>query len=341
MKSEADLQKPLAVHRAGSVQLFSHDAHKKTFANDNEVWRDTGLRASHESHLRPSYQDSFVGARVQTLTRSPELRSQPLTVAHEDGTARKTIGDISHPRCQDLVLSNQVRTLTPSPGLHPRSLSNALTETAPQISGDLPLRALLRAQEEVTAGSTFRVPSGSPTPEPSLQATAANMWPLGPRKRRLDQGEDKDFCKVLKIEDVEMTDTLSVYDSLPFLLARSSVQGTVTNKHHPVLDNSKIYTRKRKSHVLPKKRGRSLRVNQAEQDAFKGFEKVHTRTRVALENTQLNRNAMRTFWESDPGRFDDPSLKKSLENMGEYLRTAEADLRKALTEVRNVRKRIW
>ena len=338
--SKADPQKPLPTHRAGSVQLFCHDAHKKAFAKDSEVWSDTDLRASHESHLRPIYQDSVVGARVQTLTRSPGLRSQPLTTAHEDGMARKTIGDTPHPHCQEPVVSNQVRTLTPSPGLHPNPSSNALTVVAPQVSGDLPLRALLRAQEEATTGRTFRVPSGSPTPEPIAQVTAANTLPLGPRKRRLEQGEDKDFRKVLKIEDVEMTNTLSVYDSPPFLLASSGVQGTVPNKHHPVLDVSRDYTRKREHRHPRKMRTLSPRVNQAKKNAFNKFERVRNRTRSALEQTQLNRQAMSTFWENNLGRIDDPPLKKSLENMGEYLRTAEADLRKALIEVENVRKKI-
>ena len=270
------------------------------------VQSDMTLKASDEYALRP--QDIVKGARAPSVTRSSKSCPTDSTEVHEDKPMGRTIGVLKQ---KSVDTDEQDASRNPN----------------------LPLRALLRAQEDSRVGSW--VPYNSSSALPFSKGTKANCQPLGPRKRRA-QGEDIDFVssKILKIEDTETDSNLNMRD-IP--LDPSSVTDRPrSSTESPNRNYLKTMARDLFQALERPKEPRPVALSRHQ---VSKLDKIQHDFRESLKSVRLTREVMSECWEHDD-RLKAPSNKKIMESFNESINATESALLKALTMWGTVRKMV-
>ena len=276
------------------------------------------------------------GARVRTITRSPEP-------SRRASAPTRTQADAGRPsvRPGNAIEEEIIRSLP------------ELTLGTKQQSFDLPLRALLRAREDAEDSSIQDV-----TIITKPVKTGGNQQPLGPRKRRFpDEGKSFVPFKVPKNVDVAMADNPVVHDGLLVSVPELEEQTTDT-EYRSALDNitnsdpsrSKVNTLEKET-AHPRNRvswkptlaGSNNRafatvINEAKiaESAInegrltkQAFEKVRNKLQLSLDNIQKDRDTLSKRWEAD-AQLKEPAAMDELTQLSEHLGTVEEGLKQTI-----------
>lgn len=329
-----------AVDHAG--QLAS--ATDRRIAIYPDHWRGTGRYKSdmYPDRWVPGLRSQTLairGARVRTITRSPEPARKALVPTSTQAHAARPSVRLASPVEDEII----------------RSLP-ALTLRTDQQSFDLPLRALLRAREDVDDSSIQDV-----TIITKPVKTGSNQQPLGSRKRRLSD-ESRGFVpfKVPKNADVALADNSVVHDGV-LISGHGSDEQTTDTEYRSALGNvtNSDHIRRKRS-TLPKGRvdppylpsaprnrtSRKATLTEPHHRTFRpvfseakgttkamaegkltkqAFEKVRNKLQNSLDNIQKDRNTLSKRWEADD-QLKDPAAMDELTQLNEHLGTVEEGL---------------